>query len=69
MLAYGVRVGTNTLFSGKVVVTNGIFSFTFLLKILNIFTVRDRINYYAQDDINSYEAQGYFENFTVGGLL
>ena len=26
-----------------------------------------RINYYAQDDINDYEAQGYFENFTVGG--
>lgn len=58
----------NTLFSGKVVVTNGIFSFTFMLpKDIKYNYGSGRINYYAQDDINDYEAQGYFENFTVGG--
>ena len=26
-----------------------------------------RINYYAQDDVNNKEAQGYYESFIVGG--
>ena len=26
-----------------------------------------RMNYYAEDDVHDYEAQGVFENFVVGG--
>lgn len=58
----------NTLFSSDIEVTNGTFSFTFMLpKDIKYNFGGGRINYYAQDDINDYEAQGYFENFTVGG--
>ncbi|MHB9141191.1 MAG: type IX secretion system sortase PorU [Paludibacter sp.] len=58
----------NILFSGDVAVTNGTYSFTFMLpKDIKYNYGGGRINYYAQDDVNDYEAQGYFENFTVGG--
>jgi hypothetical protein len=58
----------NSLFSGDILVTNGTFSFTFMLpKDIRYNYGGGRINYYAQDDVNNYEAQGYFENFTVGG--
>jgi len=58
----------NTLFSGDVVITNGAYNFTFMLpKDIKYNYGAGRINYYAQDEVNDYEAQGYFENFTVGG--
>ena len=58
----------NILFSGDVAVTNGTYSFTFMLpKDIKYNYGGGRINYYAQDDVNDYEAQGYYENFIVGG--
>lgn len=59
---------SNTLFSGDAKVENGEFSFSFMLpKDIKYNYGSGRINYYAQDDVNDAEAQGYFENFTVGG--
>jgi len=56
------------LFSGNAEVKNGAYNFTFKLpKDIKYNYGAGRINYYAQDDNNGYEAQGYFENFTVGG--
>jgi hypothetical protein len=56
------------LFSGNAEVKNGAFSFTFKLpKDIKYNYGTGRINYYAQDDDNDFEAQGYFENFVVGG--
>lgn len=58
----------NTLFSGDAIVTDGVFRFSFMLpKDIKYNYGTGRINYYAEDDINDYEAQGYFENFLVGG--
>jgi hypothetical protein len=58
----------NTLFAGKVKVINGEFIFTFLLpKDIKYNYGSGRINYYAYDNTNNYEAQGYFENFLIGG--
>ena len=58
----------NTLFSGNADVKNGIFTFSFMLpKDIKYNYGGGRINYYAQDDINNTEAQGFFENFIVGG--
>ncbi|MEI8085367.1 MAG: type IX secretion system sortase PorU [Paludibacter sp.] len=58
----------NTLFSGDAEVVNGVYSFSFMLpKDIKYNFGGGRINYYAQDDIDNYEAQGYFENFYVGG--
>ncbi|HRS24412.1 MAG TPA: T9SS type A sorting domain-containing protein, partial [Paludibacteraceae bacterium] len=59
---------SNTLFSGKVKVVNGEFTFTFLLpKDIKYNYGSGRINYYAYDETNNVEAQGYFENFLIGG--
>lgn len=59
---------TNALFSGKAVVKNGEFSFTFMLpKDIKYNYGGGRIDYYAADSVSTYEAQGYFENFTIGG--
>jgi len=58
----------NTLFSGDAVVTDGTYKFSFMLpKDIKYNYGTGRINYYAEDDTNDYEAQGYFENFIVGG--
>lgn len=58
----------NILFSGDIAVRNGAYNFTFMLpKDIKYNYGGGRINYYAQDDVNDYEAQGYFENFIVGG--
>ena len=58
----------NTLFSGDAVVENGLFNFSVMLpKDIKYNFGTGRINYYAQDDINDFEAQGNFENFLVGG--
>ena len=59
----------NTLFSGNADVKNGDFSFTFMLpKDIKYNFGSGRINYYAQDNTNDFEAQGYFENFIIGGI-
>jgi hypothetical protein len=58
----------NTLFSGNVDVKDGVFTFTFMLpKDIKYNFGSGRINYYAEDDTNNFEAQGSFENFSIGG--
>lgn len=58
----------NTLYAGDVAITNGTYNFSFMIpKDIKYNFGSGRINYYAKDEINDYEAQGYFENFTVGG--
>jgi len=58
----------NTLFSGDANVVNGSYSISFLLpKDIKYNFGGGRINYYANDDTNDFEAQGYFENFVIGG--
>ena len=58
----------NTLFSGDAQVINGAYSFSFMLpKDIKYNYGGGRINYYANDSITDSEAQGYFENFIIGG--
>ena len=58
----------NTLFAGDAEVKNGDFSFSFMLpKDIKYNYGTGSINYYAEDDINNFEAQGVFDNFIVGG--
>ncbi len=60
----------NTLFSGDAVVTDGSFTFSFMLpKDIKYNYGTGRINYYAQEKTDGSEAQGYFENFFVGGTV
>jgi len=60
----------NILFSGNAEVKNGEYSFSFMLpKDIKYNYGGGRINYYAEDDTNDFEAQGYFENFIVGGSV
>ena len=66
VLTYSDR--PNILFSGEVEVVNGAFSFSFMLpKDIKYNYGGGRISYYAQDDVNDFEAQGYCENFVIGG--
>ncbi|MFT3752194.1 MAG: C25 family cysteine peptidase [Paludibacter sp.] len=56
------------LYTGDVQVVDGAFSVSFKMpKDINLNFGTGRIIYYAQDDTNNNEAQGYFENFIVGG--
>ncbi|HQB28089.1 MAG TPA: type IX secretion system sortase PorU [Paludibacter sp.] len=58
----------NKLFSGAVQVNDGQFELVFMLpKDIKYNYGTGRINYYASCENNGYEAQGYFENFYVGG--
>lgn len=58
----------NPIFQGKAYVTNGEFSFTFLLpKDIRYNFGTGRIVYYAADETNKYEANGNFQNFIIGG--
>lgn len=58
----------NMLFSGNAEVKNGVFNMSFMLpKDIKYNYGGGRINYYAQDDVNDDEAQGFFENFVIGG--
>lgn len=58
----------NILFSGKAIITNGAFTITFMLpKDIKYNYGGGRINYYAYDKTTGAEAQGFFENFIVGG--
>ena len=58
----------NVLYSGKASVKNGNFNFSFMIpKDIKYNYGTGRINYYASDTVMNKEAQGYFENFLVGG--
>ena len=58
----------NILFSWDIPVVNGAYSFTFLIpKDIKYNFGGGRIDYYAHDDTNDFEAQGYYENFMIGG--
>ncbi|MDR0371780.1 MAG: type IX secretion system sortase PorU [Prevotellaceae bacterium] len=58
----------NILYSGKVKVTKGDFRADFMMpKDMKYNIGKGRIVYYAFDDTNDWEAQGYFEDFNVGG--
>ncbi len=58
----------NILFSGDVVVKDGEFILQFMVPkdIMYNYGV-GRINFYAADETNNLEAQGYFEDFKIGG--
>ncbi|HLP05053.1 MAG TPA: type IX secretion system sortase PorU, partial [Paludibacter sp.] len=58
----------NKLFAGDTNVKDGEFCISFLLpKDIKYNFGTGRINYYAQEDSTGTEAQGYFENFIIGG--
>ena len=58
----------NTLFIGNDSVRNGKFSFTFTVpKDISYSGLQGKMNLYAVDSENGNEAQGNFDNFTVGG--
>lgn len=58
----------NKLFSGVAEVVNGNFELTFMLpKDIKYNYGSGRVNFYASCDDNGYEAQGYYENFIIGG--
>lgn len=57
------------LHSGDVPVVDGAFSYSLKMpEEIDTNFGTGRIIYYANDDINNNEAQGYFENFIVGGI-
>ena len=58
----------NILYSGKARVTDGTFTFTAMIpRDIRYNYEKGRINYYASDSLTDREAQGYYENFIVGG--
>ena len=58
----------NILYSGKAKIQNGNFSFTFMVpRDIKYNYGSGRISYYASDSLMHKEAQGYYENFIVGG--
>jgi len=58
----------NKLFSGVAEVVNGNFELTFMLpKDIKYNYGSGRVNFYASCDDNGYEAQGFYENFIIGG--
>lgn len=58
----------NTLFIGNDSVRNGKFSFTFTVpKDISYSGLQGKMNLYAIDSESGNEAQGNFDNFTVGG--
>ena len=68
-VALNYKDRNNMLFSGKATVENGDFSFKFLVpKDIAYNFGSGRINYYAADETNGYEANGADENFEIGGI-
>ena len=58
----------NTIFIGNDSVRNGKFSFTFTVpKDISYSNLQGKMNLYAVDTESGNEAQGYFDNFIVGG--
>ncbi len=69
MKAFTYNDRATVLYSGEVPVVNGDFSYSFVMpKDIDEHYGSGRINYYAQDDTNNYEAIGNFEEFIVGGV-
>ncbi len=59
----------NIIFKGKAGVVNGEFEITFMLpKDIKYNYGGGRFNFYAWDEQNGYEAQGYCEDFIIGGM-
>lgn len=59
---------SGTLFIGSVVVTDGQFTADFIVpKDIRYNYGLGRIVYYAVDTVNNYEANGYYEQFAIGG--
>jgi len=59
---------SKVLFSGKDSVRNGLFTFTFVVPKDNSYSYKaGRINLYASDGTGANEAQGYYQNFVIGG--
>ncbi len=57
----------NIIFKGSASVTNGLFSFTFIVpKDIDYEFGQGRISYYAQDG-TSKDATGYYDNIIIGG--
>lgn len=57
------------LHSEAIPVVNGDFSCSFILpKDIHEEYGYGKINFYAHDNVNDYEAQGYFEEFIIGGI-
>ena len=66
---FNFNAWNNILFSGKTSVVKGKYSITFMLPMdMKKNYGNGRINYYANDTITNAEAQGYFEDFIVGGI-
>lgn len=58
----------NTLYNGEVDVVDGEWECTFMMpKDIKYNYGAGRIVYYAYDSINGYEANGYYEDFVIGG--
>ncbi len=58
----------NRIYSGKALVKNGEFEFTAMIpRDIRYNFGTGRINYYATEEDEGREAQGYYENFIVGG--
>lgn len=58
----------STLYTGRFKVENGLFTATLVIpKDINYSYGTGRINYYAADTVNDLEANGYNENFIIGG--
>ncbi len=59
---------TNALFVGQSIVDSGRFVTEFIVpKDIRYNYGAGRIVYYASDTVNDYEANGYYERFTIGG--
>lgn len=67
---YSFPLRANTLYKGKASVTNGDFSFTFVVpKDINYDFGSGRVSYYAVEAAGSTDAHGFFEDFDIGGAL
>jgi hypothetical protein len=65
-LPTNVLIQKNIVFKGKISVTNGDFSFTFVVpKDIAFNYGKGRISYYGLD--NATDANGFYENFIIGG--
>jgi len=59
---------SRTYFSGKDSIVNGVFNFSFVVpKDIDYLYKSGRINLYAFDKSGTQEAQGYFDDFVLGG--
>ncbi|HMQ50032.1 MAG TPA: type IX secretion system sortase PorU [Saprospiraceae bacterium] len=65
---YNYRIQKNVIFKGRASVTNGRFSFTFVVpKDINYTYGYGKVSYYAADDNSGADAAGSFEGFVIGG--